>query len=131
LTNNPACGIIIIETSKPSKIKEEIKMELSSKIVWDETFGQYSNNFYKDAKEVERQINKDDYVIGMVLGLNSDLQQRMLKILEQPVNDNTGRAIDYIMRTIGRYIHRAYYVKEQRYIATIDLVLKKFILEYL
>lgn len=106
-------------------------MKLSSKIVWDETFGQYSNNFYKEAKEVERQINKDNYVIGMVLGVNSDLHKRMLKILEQPINDNTGRAIDYMMRTIGRYIHRAYYVKENRYIATIDLVLKKFILEYL
>lgn len=104
-------------------------MELSGKIVFDETFGQYSSNFYEEAKEVERQINKDDYVIGMVLGVNSDLQTRMLKILEQPLNDNIGRAIDCMMRTIGRYIHRAYYVKEHRYFATIDLVLKKFILE--
>lgn len=104
---------------------------LSSNIVFDETFGQYSHNFYKDAKEVEIQINKDDYVIGMVLELNSVLQARMLKILEQPLNDNTGRAIDYIMKTIGRYIHRTYYVKENKYVATIDLVLKKFILEYL
>lgn len=106
-------------------------MKLSGKIVWDETFGKYSNDFYKAAKEVERQINKDDYVIGMVLGLNSDLQTRMLKILEQPLNDNTGRAIECMIRTIGRYIHRTYYVKEHRYCATIDLVLKKFILEYL
>ena len=106
-------------------------MKLSSKIVFDETFGQYSNDFYKEAKEVERQINKDEYVIGMVLGLNSDLQSRMLKILEQPLNDNTGRAIEYMIRTIGRYIHRTYYVKEHRYCVTIDLMLKKFILEYL
>ena len=106
-------------------------MALSSKIVWDETFGQGSYNFYKEAKEVERQINKDDYVIEMVLRVNSDLRERMLKILEQPVNDNTGRAIDYMLRTIGKYIHRTYYVKEHCYMATIDLVLKKFILECL
>lgn len=106
-------------------------MKLSSKIVFDETFGQHSNDFYKDAKEVERQINKDDYVIGMVLEVNSDLKERMLKILEQPINDNTGRAIDYTIRNIGRYLHRVYYVKDNRYVATIDLVLKKFILEHL
>lgn len=106
-------------------------MTLSSKIVWDETFGQGSYNFYKEAKEVERRINKDEYVIGMVLRINSDLQLRMLKILEQDGNDNTGRAIDYMLRTIGRYIHRTYYVKEHQYMATIDLVLKKFILERL
>ena len=104
-------------------------MTLSSKIVWDETFGQDSYNFYKQAKEVEMQINKDDYVIGMVIMVNSDLQLRMSKILEQGGNDNTGRAIDYMLRTIGRYLHRTYCVKEHRYMATIDLVLKKFILE--
>lgn len=104
-------------------------MTLSSKIVWDETFGQVSYNFYKQAKEVEKLINNDDYVIGMVLRVNSDLQLRMSKILEQGGNDNTGRAIDYMLRTVGRYIHRIYYIKERRYMATIDLVLKKFILE--
>lgn len=104
-------------------------MPLSSKIVWDETFGQGSYNFYKEAKEIERQINKDEYVIEMVLRVNSDLQLRMSKILEQGGNDNTGRAIDYMLRTIGRYIHRTYSVKEHQYMAIIDLVLKKFILE--
>lgn len=104
-------------------------MTLSSKIVWDETFGQGSYNFYKQAKEVEKLINNDDYVIGMVLRVNSDLQLRMSKILEQGGNDNTGRAIDYMLRTVGRYIHRIYYIKERQYMATIDLVLKKFILE--
>lgn len=104
-------------------------MTLSSKIVWDESFGQGSCNFYIEAKEIEKQINKDEYVIGMVLRTNSDLQSRILKILEQDGNDNTGRAIDYMLRTIGRYIHRTYCVKEHRYMATIDLVLKKFILE--
>lgn len=67
----------------------------------------------------------------MVLRINRDLQSRMLKILEQDGNDNTGRAIDYMLRTIGRYIHTTYYVKEHQYMATIDLVLKKFILERL
>jgi hypothetical protein len=104
-------------------------MKLSSKIVWDETFGQGSYNFYKQAKEVERLINKDDYVIGMVLRVNSDLQLRMSKILEQGGNDNIGRAIEYMLRTIGRYIYRTYYIKEHQYMATIDLVLKKFTLE--
>lgn len=106
-------------------------MTLSSKIVWDETFGQYSYNFYKEAKEVERQINKDEGVIEMVLRINRDLQSRMLKILEQDGNDNTGRAIDYTLRTTRRYILNTYYVKEHQYMATIDLVLKKFILERL
>lgn len=106
-------------------------MKLSSKIVFDETFGQHSHSFYNDAKEVERQINKDNYVIGMVLDVNSNLQERMLKILDQPLNDNTGRAIHYVIRTHERYIHRTYYVKDKRYIVTIDLVMKKFILDYL
>lgn len=104
-------------------------MMLSSNIVWDETLGQGTYNFYKQAKEVERQINKDEYVIGMVIRVNSDLQLRMSKILEEGGNDNTGRAIDYMMRTIGRYIHKSYCVEDNHYMATIDLVLKKFVLE--
>lgn len=104
-------------------------MKLNSKIVWDESFGQGSYSFYKQAKEIERQINKDECVIKMVLKVNTDLQTQMLKILEQDGNDNIGRAIDYTLRTIGRYNHKIYYAKGHKYMATIDLVLKKFILE--
>lgn len=43
---------------------------LNGKIVWDESYGQGSYNFYKQAKEVERQINNDDFVIGMVIRVN-------------------------------------------------------------
>ena len=89
---------------------------LNGKIVWDESYGQGSYNFYKQAKEVERQINNDDFVIA--------------KILETGETDNIGRAIDYCLRSTGRYLHRMYYIKDgHKYMATIDLVLKKFILE--
>lgn len=111
--------------------KEEIKNVLSSKIVWDETFGQSSYNFYKEAKKVEYQINKDEYVIRQLLNVNSELRTRMLTILEHGAVDNTGRCIDYMVRTIGRYLQRIYYVKEHKYMASIDLVLKKFVLERL
>lgn len=104
------------------------KQELSSKIVWDGTFCPDSYNFYAEAKKVEKQINKDDYVIGLVLRVNSDLRTRMLKILEE-CDDDIGRYINYILRINERYLNRIYYVKEHRYMATIDLVLKKFILE--
>lgn len=33
---------------------------LNGKIVWDESYRQGSYNFYKQAKEVERQINNRD-----------------------------------------------------------------------
>lgn len=104
------------------------KQELSSEIVWDETFCPGSYNFYAEAKKVEKQINKDDYVIGLVLRVNSDLRTRMLKNLEE-CDDDIGRYINYILRINERYLNRIYYVKEHRYMATIDLVLKKFILE--
>lgn len=105
-------------------------MMLNGKIVWDESYGQDSYNFYKQAKEVERQINKDDFVIGMVVRVNDEIRLKIAKILEQGETDNTGRAIDYCLRSIGRYLHRMYYVKDgHRYMASIDLVLKKFILE--
>lgn len=110
------------------ELVDDKKQELSSEIVWDETFCPDSYNFYAEAKKVEMQINKDDYVIGLVLRVNSDLQTRMLKMLEQG-DDDIGRYINYILRINERYLNRIYYVKEHRYMATIDLVLKKFILE--
>ena len=103
---------------------------LNGKIVWDESYGQGSYNFYKQAKEVERQINNDDFVIGMVIRVNDEIRTRIAKILERGETDNTGRAIDYCLRSTGRYLQRMYYIKDgHKYMATIDLVLKKFILE--
>jgi hypothetical protein len=103
---------------------------LNGKIVWDERYGQGSYNFYKQAKEVERQINNDDFVIGTVLRVNDEIRTRIAKILERSETDNIGRAIDYCLRSTARYLHRMYYIKDgHKYMATIDLVLKKFILE--
>ena len=105
-------------------------MKLSNKIVWDESFGQGSYNFYKQAKEIERQINNDDSVLSMVIRVNNELYSKITEILEYGENDNIGRSVNYIMRTIGRYFHRQYHTKDGHiYFATIDLVLKKFILE--
>ena len=105
-------------------------MKLSSKIVWDESFGQGSYNFYKQAKEIERQINNDDSVVSMVIRVNNEMYSKITELLEYGENDNIGRSVDYIMRTIGRYFHRQYNTKDgHTYFATIDLVLKKFILE--
>ena len=105
-------------------------MELSSKIVWDESFGQGSYNFYKQAKEIERQINNDNSVVSMVIRVNNEMYSKITELLEYGENDNIGRSVDYIIRTIGRYFHRQYHTKDgHRYLATIDLVLKKFILE--
>ena len=70
-------------------------------IVWDESFGQGSYNFYNHAKEVERQINNDDFVVSMVLNINNEMYSKIAKILEQGENDNIGRSVDYMMRTIG------------------------------
>ena len=103
---------------------------LNGKIVWDESYGQGSYNFYKQAKEVERQINNDNFVIGMVLRVNNEIRTRIAKILERGETDNTGRAIDYCLRSTARYLHRMYCIKDgHKYMASIDLVLKKFILE--
>ena len=110
------------------ELVDDKKQELSSEIVFDETFCPDLYNFYAEAKKVEMQINKDGYVIGQVLRVNSDLQTRMLKMLEQG-DDDIGRYINYVLRTNERYLNRTYYVKKHRYMATIDLVLKKFILE--
>lgn len=105
-------------------------MKLSSKIVWDESFGQDSYNFYKQAKEIERQINNDNSVVSMVIRVNNEMHYKITELLEYCENDNIGRSVDYIMRTIGRYFHSQYRTKDgHRYLATIDLVLKKFILE--
>lgn len=103
---------------------------LNGKIVWDESYGQGSYNFYKQAKEVERQINNDDFVIGTVLRVNDEIRSRIAKILEIGETDNIGRAIDYCLRSTARYLHRTYYIKDgHKYMATIDLVLKKFTLK--
>lgn len=64
----------------------------------------------------------------MVLRVNSDLRARILKNLEE-CDDDIGRYINYILRINERYLNKIYYVKEHRYMATIDLVMKKFILE--
>ena len=66
----------------------------------------------------------------MVMDVNDKIRIRMAKILERGEIDNTGRAIDYCLRSTGRYLHRMYVIKDgHKYMASIDLVLKKFILE--